>query len=76
LSGCVLFHVIFGNNITILTIEKLGNLPLLMKSEAKVRRYYYLDGGALGTVPELLFEKKQLTPQLQLLLANYFRSEK
>jgi hypothetical protein len=70
LSGCVLFHVIFGNNITILTIEKLGNLPLLMKSEAKVRRYYYLDGGPLWTVPELLFEIKGLIQALQQLLAS------
>ena len=52
--------------------ENLGNLPFLMKIEAKVRRYYYLDGGPLGTVPELLFEKKQLIPALQRLLVLYF----
>jgi len=34
-----------GDNITILTSENLGNLPLLLKIEAKIGRYYYLNGG-------------------------------
>jgi len=69
-------HLRYGNNITIFTSEKLGNLPLSMKIEAKVRRYYYLDGGPLGTVPELLFLKKQLIPAIQQLLLDWLRITK
>lgn len=46
MSECVLCYVIYGNNITILTSEKFENLDLWERIEAKVRRYYYLDGGA------------------------------
>lgn len=33
------------------------------------------DGGPWGTVPELLFEKKQLIPALQQLLVSYRKPE-
>jgi hypothetical protein len=34
---------------------------------------HYLSGEPWGTVPELLFEKKQLMPALQELLVSYSR---
>ena len=70
MSKCVLACVIYGNNITILTSEKMGNLPFLIEGEAEVRRYYYLDGGPLGTVPELFFEKRALITAIQQLLVT------
>lgn len=42
-----------------------------MAQSEGARHYYCLSGGPVWTVPELVFEKKQLIPALQQLVLSY-----
>jgi len=76
-SGCssigkirysILFYIVKCNNLSIC------NLRLVAASHWTIFAVFLqVDGGPFGTVPELLFERKRLIPDLQRLLISPMR---